>query len=105
MLALPVDQHLFAPLAALVSTLGTLLLRIVDHVFQHRPRAVAIRKGRRASHPSEADVTAERRELLDERIELRNRLAQAETLAADWREKYFGALQQVTDLKARISAE
>jgi hypothetical protein len=120
LLAFQFDQHFLPPLAALASAVGTILLRVVDQLFQRRPRVV--RRGQRNAariDPEEdlrilaeqdlrriveaSAVASERRELLDERKELRDRLVQCEAAAVVWREKYYGLMQEIAQLRSRLA--
>ena len=89
MLENPLDPR-YGVIAAASAAIGALALKLVDRVFQVRDRR-------------DKDSVDTRRELLDERIDLRNRLQAAEASLAEWKEKYFRVLEECGLLKAHIA--
>ena len=88
MLENPLDPR-YGVIAAASAAIGALALKLVDRAFQLRDR-------------KDKDSVDTRRELLDERIELRNRLRAAEDALAEWKEKYFKLLEESVLLKAHV---
>ena len=88
MLENPLDPR-YGVIAAASAAIGALALKLVDRAFQIRDR-----RGK--------DTVDSRRELLDERIELRDRLRAAEDALAEWKEKYFKLLEESVLLKAHV---
>ena len=84
MLENPLDPR-YGVIAAASAAIGALALKLVDRAFQIRDR-----RGK--------DTVDSRRELLDERIELRDRLRAAEDALAEWKEKYFKLLEESAPL-------
>jgi predicted nuclease with TOPRIM domain len=88
MLENPLDPR-YGAIAAASAAIGALVLKLVDRVFQIRDR-------------NGKDTVDSRRELLEERIELRDRLRAAEDALAEWKEKYFKLLEDSVLLKAHV---
>ena len=88
MLENPLDPR-YGVIAAASAAIGALALKLVDRAFQIRDR-----RGK--------DTVDSRRELLDERIELRDRLRAAEDALAEWKEKYFKLLEESVLLKGHV---
>jgi len=89
MIELPIDAR-YSVFAGIGAAASAIFLKLLDRSFQLRDRKVD-------------EGVAARRELLDERIELRDRLEQSEAALVAWREKYFALLEQDTLLKARAA--
>ena len=88
MLENPLDPR-YGVIAAASAAIGALALKLVDRAFQLRDR-------------KDKDSVDSRRELLEERIELRNRQRAAEDALAEWKEKYFKLLEESVLLKAHV---
>jgi predicted nuclease with TOPRIM domain len=88
MLENPLDPR-YGVIAAASAAIGALALKLVDRAFQLRDRR-------------DKDGVESRRELLEERIELRDRLRVAEDALAEWKEKYFKLLEESVLLKSHV---
>jgi len=88
MLENPLDPR-YGAIAAASAAIGALALKLVDRVFQVRDRR-------------DRETVDSRRELLEERIELRDRLRAAEDALAEWKEKYFKLLEESVLLKGHV---
>ena len=89
MLENPLDPR-YGAIAAASAAIGALVLKLVDRVFQVRDR-------------NGKDTVDSRRELLEERIELRDRLRAAEDALAEWKEKYFKLREESVLVKGHVA--
>ena len=89
MLENPLDPR-YGAIAAASAAIGALALKLVDRAFQIRDRR-------------DKDTVDSRRELLDERIELRDRLRVAEDALATWKKKYFKLVEECVLVKAHVT--